>query len=113
MPRLDIVTDTRTTRLIAAAREAQAAEHLPKESARPLVALSRGARLYLEAVQPAALATRTLGEIDDLMAGADEELTQVFKSSGRGCASSTDQEGVMERSTCQPSKTGQPQGGTR
>lgn len=70
--RLDnIVIDGATTRLIAAARAVQAAEHLPKESARTLVALSRGCRLYLEARQRP-LALRCLKELDDLMAGAPE-----------------------------------------
>ncbi len=81
MNRLDVVTDTRTTRLIAAARAVQAAQHLPKESARSLVALSRGARLYLEANQ-AGLASRTLHEIDLLFTTSEDdlsrELAQVF-----------------------------------
>jgi len=71
--RLGVGVDGATHRLICAARATQATEGVPKESARALVALARGVRLYLEARQDR-LARATLDDIDKLMAGADEPL---------------------------------------
>lgn len=68
--RLDVVLDGRTANLIAAARATKAAEHLPTSSARSLVALATGARLYLQANLPD-LAERCLVDIDVLILGAE------------------------------------------
>lgn len=74
--RLGVGVDSATTRLIAAARATQATEGLPKDSARQLVALARGVRLYLDAGQ-ARLAMRSLDDLQTLMSSGVEDAVLV------------------------------------
>ena len=69
--RMDVREDGTTARLLACAKATRACEALPGESARTLVQLAGGVRLYLQARQRR-LALGALDDIERLMQGVDD-----------------------------------------